>query len=186
MDQGGFPEHTPQCRVQQARKPRIGALDIADGLIETQRIGNAIASEGVNYESPLIGSEDFLGRILQIEDAVVDGDDSVDNWNLHMKARLGNDPGWIAQANHQRLSGLIDSEQRPVRHDQQDRGGDYDSADKIDLHRLPPVVVGDGWVGGRLRSSGSGRYGTTPLLPCPAESRMILSVPPNRRSMVSR
>src|SRR5262249_7028787 len=161
-------------------------LNAADGLVETQRIGDAIASKRINHETPLIGREDFLGCVLEIKDAVVDRDNGVDNRVLHVKTRLGDDPHRFAEANNQRLPGLIDGEQRSVRCNQQERDDDQESAEKIELHRLPPVVGCGGWAaGGRLRSSGSGRYGTTPL-PCPDESKMTLSVPPNRRSMVSR
>src|SRR5262249_6112459 len=135
---------------------------------------------------PLVGGEDLLGRVFQIEDTVVDRDDGIGKRDLHVKARLGNDPHWLAETNHQSLLGLINREQRPVRRKRQEDGNGHDCADKIGPHRPPPVVDCCAWAGGRFRSSGSGRYGITPDPPCPEESSMTLSVPPNRRSMVSR
>src|SRR5262249_33545310 len=140
----------------------------------------------IDHEAPLIRGENLLGRVFQIENAVVHHDDGFDERPLHMKARLSDDPDRLAESNHQSLLGLINSEQRAPRPTQHNDGGGHERADYIGFHRLPPVVDWGVWAGGRLRSSGSGRYGTTPPAPCPAESNMILSVPPNRRSMVSR
>src|SRR4029450_622198 len=59
-----------------------------------------------------------------------------------------------------------------------------DTAEKTQSHCRPPACGCARGCGGRV-SSPSGRYGTTPVPP-EFESRMILSVPPRTRSMVSR
>ena len=99
-----------------------------------------------------------------------------------MQSRLRHHAHGLAQAYDQRLAGLVDREQRPIGDDQRhdDDGGD-NAANEIESHRAAPVCGGAGGCG-RRESWSSGRYGTTPA----PESMMILSVPPNSRSMVSR
>src|SRR6188474_2229619 len=102
-----------------------------------------------------------------------------------MKARIGHWRPGFTQPDNECLLGLVNSKQRRIADDQ--RGNDHNSdnaADKIGSHWRPPLC---GWLrgwAGRV-SSLSGRKGTT-LLPPPPESRMILSVPPSMRSIVSR
>src|SRR6195256_2824041 len=70
LGERGLAEHAPQGRVEQGRKPRVCALDRADGLVEAQRVMDAIAGEGIDHEPLLIGRDHLLGRILEIENAL--------------------------------------------------------------------------------------------------------------------
>ena len=65
-------QHAPQRRVEQDRELRVGALDRADGLVEPQRLLDAVARERVDHEPLLVGGDHLLRRVLQIEDALVD------------------------------------------------------------------------------------------------------------------
>ena len=159
-------EHAAQRRVEQRREPRVRAFDRADRLVEQQRIDDAIAREGIDDEPLLVGADHFLRRILEIENALVDVDDAVDERPFEVQAGLGDGPHGIAEAHHQRLTGLLHREQRKIgEHDDDDREDGEDAAgDIVVSHRAPPADgVGAGEpVVGRLRNSGSGRYGTTP------------------------
>ena len=95
VGEGHLAEHAAQRRVEQDRELRVGALDRAERLIEAQRILDAVAREGVDHEPLLVGRDDFLRRRFKIEDALVDGDDGVDERQLEVKARLADDAtGW--------------------------------------------------------------------------------------------
>src|SRR5262249_30625244 len=184
LDEGRLAQHTPQRRYQQGRQPRTRALDRADRLIEPERILDAVAREGVDHQALLIGGDQLLRRRLEVEDALVDVYDAVDKRVFDVQAGIGNDADRIAQLDHDCQFPLVHGEQRAVAHDdqQQDQDGD-DAAGKTDPHRVPPV--GAGVPAGLCVNSLSGRYGTTPGPPTPG-SRMILSVPPNSRSIDSR
>ena len=113
MGQRRLAEHAAQRRVEQGREPRIGALDRADGLVELQRIVDAIAREGIDHEPLLVGGDHFLRRIFEIENALVDIDDAVDQRHFEVQARLGDRRSdRLAEAHHQRLPRLVDGEQR--------------------------------------------------------------------------
>src|SRR6185503_1759695 len=114
-------------------------------------------------------------------DPLVDINHVVDQRELEIQPRFGDHTHRLAEPDHQRKSRLVDGEQRGVADDRRDDGeyGEH-AACNAEFHRVPPVVP----VSGARRSSSlSGRIGTTPPalppLPWPAESRSILSVPPN-------
>src|ERR1700686_1219355 len=187
-------QHAPQRRVEQDRKLRAGAIR-PDRLVEFERIGDAVAREGVDDEA-LTGlgeagicpgaarGNDFLRRRLDVENALVDIDDAFDEWKFDVEARFGDYASRFAQSHDQSLSGLIDGEEAAIadekRDEQQDGGG---AAREAHSHGVPP-----GFCAGcccRVRSP-SGRYGTTPGPPCGPVSMIVLSVPPRTCSMVSR
>ena len=61
------------------------------------------------------------------------------------------------QSHHQRLTGLIDGEQRAIGDDQrQDDDGGHNAANEIESHRAAPVCGGAGGCG-RRESWSSGR-----------------------------
>ena len=63
----------------------------------------------------------------------------------------------LAQSHHQRLTGLIDGEQRAIGDDQrQDDDGGNNAANEIESHRAAPVCGGAGGCG-RRESWSSGR-----------------------------
>src|SRR5262249_53136765 len=117
-------------------------------------------------------------RRFKIEDTLVDADDSVDDRELEIKSGLAHHADRFAEPHDERLMGLINRENRGVGDDDRE---DSQGKRSTPLHWLPPVC------GGRRVNSLRGSTGTTPLLVLSLPgSRMILSVPPNRRSMVSR
>ena len=149
-------QHAPQRRVEQDRELRVGALDRADGLVEAQRLLDAIAREGIDHEALLVGGDHLLRRVFQIEDALVDPDHAVDQRHLEVQAGLGHDADRLAEPDHQRLLRLIDGEQRRIAEHQRGENEDEDDAAcDTEPHRAPPLCVGAG-AGGR-RSSLSGR-----------------------------
>ena len=140
IGRGRLAQHAAQRRVEQGRQPRIGAFDHADGLIELQRVGDAIAREGIDHQPLLVGGDDLLRGVFEIENALVDGDDAVEQRELEVQARLGDGADRLAQPHHQHLVGLIDREQAAVSDQQrhQDERGE-DAAGEIEPHRLPPA-----------------------------------------------
>ena len=106
VGQRGRAQHAPQRRVEQDRKLRAGAIR-PDRLIEFERIDDAVAREGVDDEAlaglgdagigPVAArSNNLLRRRLDVEDALVDIDDTVDERNLCVQAGLGNDAHRLA------------------------------------------------------------------------------------------
>ena len=145
-------EHAAQRRIEQDGKLRTGAVG-ADRLIIFERVGNAVAREGVDHE-PLAGlpgagigavaarGDHLLRRLLDGENALVDIDHAVDERHFHVKSGLGDDAHRIAEPDHQRLSGLINGEKGAVADDGRDQehyGGH--AADETEFHGLPPVVA---------------------------------------------
>ena len=90
-------EHAAQRRIEQDGELRAGA-GRADRLIIFQRVDDAVAREGVDHE-PFAGlagagigavaarGDHFLRRLFDVEDALVDIDDAVDERHFHVKAR---------------------------------------------------------------------------------------------------
>ena len=185
LNERALAEHAPHRRNQQGREPRIGALDRAHRLEELQRVIDAIAREGIDHEPLLVGGDDLLRLRLEVENALIDVDHAVDQRELHVEPGLGDDTHRLAEPDDQRLLGLMHGEQAAIAQERQkDRDDDQDTAGKTEPHREPPVVpVAGPGAPCRRGNSLSGRYGTTPD---PPGSRMILSAPPNTRSMVSR
>jgi len=65
-------EHPAQRTVQQGGQLDVRRLDRADALIEPQRVLDAVAGKGVDHQPPSIKGDDFLRRIFQIENTLVD------------------------------------------------------------------------------------------------------------------
>ena len=78
-------EHAPQRGVEQRRELEVRRLDRSDGLVEAQRVLDAVARERVDHETLLVGGDDFLRRILEVEDALVDADHRVDQRPLKLR-----------------------------------------------------------------------------------------------------
>src|SRR4029077_1842326 len=120
-----------QGRVQKNRKLRTGAVR-TDGLIEFQRIGDAITRKGVDHEPfaglcgtwdtgirPVLARGDhLLRRRFDGENALVDIDDGVDERDLGVQSRLGDDAHRLAEPHYQSLLGLINGEEGAVGDDQ--------------------------------------------------------------------
>src|SRR4029077_14018565 len=97
-------EHAAQRRAPKDRKLRISAVR-ADRLIDLERVGDAVTCEGIDDE-PLAGlhgacdtgtrfvltrGDHFLRRGFDVENALVDIDDGVDERDLRTQSRLGDD-----------------------------------------------------------------------------------------------
>ena len=131
-------EHAAQRRVEQDSELRTGASG-ADGLIELERIDDAVAREGIDHE-PLAGlagagiefvlarRDHLLGRRFDVENAFVDIDHAVDERHFHVQSRFGDDAHRIAEAHHQRLPGLVDGEEGAVAHEDGDQQHDGEHA----------------------------------------------------------
>ena len=111
----------------------------AERLIEAQRILDAVTREGIDHEALLVRRDHFLRRRFEIEDALVDIDDRIDERRLEVQPRLRDRRLRLTEAQNERLLPLIDGEQRGISDDE--RRGDYDddhAADKTELHWTPP------------------------------------------------
>ena len=86
VDERRLAEHAAQRRIKQNRQLRIGALDRAERLVEAQRVLDTVAREGIDHEPLLVGGDDFLRRRFEVEDALVDADDVVDERRLDVAA----------------------------------------------------------------------------------------------------
>jgi hypothetical protein len=141
----GFADHAAQRAGEQRREPRIGSLDGADRLIELERVHDLVAGEGIHHEPLLVRRDDFLRRVVEVEDALVDIDHVVDQRDLVVQPRSGDDVDRLAEANDQGLAGLVDREQRAVRDNQRnnDERGD-EAANQVQSHRAPPGCCGCG------------------------------------------
>src|SRR5580692_8421157 len=143
-------QHAPQRRVEQDRKLRAGAIR-PDRLIEFERIDDAVAREGIDDEA-LAGlgeagigpgaarGNHLLRRRLDVEYALVDIDDALDDRNFDVETRVCDDAPRFAQSHDQSLPGLIDGEEAAVgdekRDEQQDGGG---AAGETHSHGVPPA-----------------------------------------------
>ena len=74
----GLAQHAAHGRVQHRAELVVGADDAVDGLIEAQRIDDAIADEAVDLEALIVGGEHFQIRALDIENAIVEDHDVFD------------------------------------------------------------------------------------------------------------
>ena len=155
------------------------------GLVEFQRVGDAVAHEGVHLQPLVVGRQHFLLRQFQIEDAIVDQDHGFDPGQLEVNARLGDEAGRLAEAQDQRLLGLAHLEEGGEAQRQRERaGGEKENAQ---AHHWPPSGWLDNWplgpgCGGKAPFMGSS--GSTGR--APARSSKILSPLASTRSMVSR
>ena len=90
------------------------ALQRSDSLIEFQPVGNPISRESVHHKPFLIGRDDLLGRIFEIDDSLFDINDAVHDGDLEVQPRLGDHAHRLAKAYHKRLVGLINCEHSAV------------------------------------------------------------------------
>jgi hypothetical protein len=116
-------KHAPQRGLEDRPKPRPGDAFIAHGLVEQQRIGNAPTGKGVNNKTLLVRGDHLLRRRVEIEQALVEERDVLDERNLEIQTGLGHEPLRLAELENERLLGLIDREQRQI-------GGDRDDAEQ--------------------------------------------------------
>ena len=102
-----------QRRVQHAAELRVGAAGVEDGLIKQQRIGDAVAHEGVDLQALIVGHQHFLALVVERENALVDIDHRIDERPLEIEARRVDEVAHrLAEPQDQRLFGRIDDERR--------------------------------------------------------------------------
>src|SRR5262249_24922260 len=141
------------------------------------RIGDAVARKRIDDDPLLVGGRHLLRRRVEVENALVEVLDRLHHRDLPVQSRLVDDLHRLTELEHHRLLVLVHDEHREV-------GGCGDGAEdhhedgkeRPEHQLLPPLFL--------PCTLSSCRKGTTP---CPLLlSRMILSVPPSTRSMVSR
>ena len=93
-------------RIEQHRQALVGNRDRADRLEEAQRIDDPVTAERVDDEPLLVRRDDFKRRRIEIENALVEDFDIVDQWQLGVEAGRQDDPNRLAEAKHQSLLGL--------------------------------------------------------------------------------
>src|SRR4029078_10092460 len=171
-------EHTPKGGFEQGPEGRFGASLVGDALEEQQGVDDLVTRKGINHEPLLIGSDHLLRSRVDVEDALVEEHDVLNERDLILQTRLGDDALGPAEFEKQRLLRLTDGEQRQI--GKQGRNAEKDQAqgEGCAVHGWP-----SGGVGAFLVNSESGRNGTTPGAPlCP---RVTFSGSPSTFSMVS-
>ena len=111
----GEAEHAAHRGIQHRGELVVGAGDAADGLVEFERVDDAVAHEGVHLQPLVVGGENFLLRRFQIENAVVDIDHRFHEGQLEMQTRFSDEAALrhrLAEPQQQRLFGLVDLEGR--------------------------------------------------------------------------
>jgi hypothetical protein len=108
-------------------EPRTWRNEEFTSAIELQRIGDAIANEGVDHETLLIGGDDLLLPHLERLVAFVQRDQGFDERRFHLQARIigaggVDDPNRLAKIDHHHLLPLIDDEERVGGKDDRDEG----------------------------------------------------------------
>ena len=84
----GLTEHPAQRRIQDRRQLVVGPLDGPTVWIEFERIDDVIAHEGVDQNALVIRRQNLLLRRFQIENAVVEIDDGLDEGDLGLQPGL--------------------------------------------------------------------------------------------------
>ena len=80
-------------------------------------IGDAVARKGVDHEALLVGGDHLLRRGVDVEDALVEIFDVLDERDLVVEPGVLDLALRLAEFEHQRLLGLVDGEQREIGHD---------------------------------------------------------------------
>jgi hypothetical protein len=95
----------------------------------------------------ILGDQHLLARIVEGENALVDVDDGVDERDFGVQARLADEVAHrLAEAQHQRLLGRIDGEERVAGDDDRhDNGDQYPQAvERVPHFGAPAGFSGDG------------------------------------------
>ena len=80
------------------REARADAALVTHGLEEQQRVGDAVAGKGIDHEALLVGGGDLLGLAVEVEDALVEIIDGVDERHLPVEAGRRDDALGLAEA----------------------------------------------------------------------------------------
>ncbi len=173
-------EHAPERGFEKGADTGAGDALVAQGLEEQQGIHDAVARKRVDHEPLLVGGDHFLARSVDVENALIEELHVLNERNLVLQARVGDDALRLAEFEHQRLLGLAHGEQREVGDERGDAEDNRKDREGAAVHGC--VSCGSAWEG-LVVNSESGRNGTTPG---PALSSTItLSASPSTFSMVS-
>ena len=156
LRQVGLAEHAADRRVHDVAELAVGLPRGLDRLVELERIDDSVAQEGVDLDPRVVGGQHLLVRRLQVEDALVEVDDVLDQRDLEVQPRLGDEAAAgdrLAEAQQQRLLRLRHDERAGEDDDEQghDRGGEDERA-VLAHHGCAPVLEACGFA-----ISGSGR-----------------------------
>ena len=91
-------------------RPR-NAASVPDRLAEPQRVGDPVAGEGVDHEPLLVAEDQLDRRRVEVEHALVEIIDLLDERHLHVQPGSCTIAHRVAELQHQRLLGLMDGEQ---------------------------------------------------------------------------
>ena len=105
---------------------------------------NLVTHESVHLEPLIVGDQNLLAALVEIEDPFVDVDDGIDEGPLRIEAgRVDEVAHRLAESQHERLFGRVDGEQRAGDHDQQhDHDGEEGEAGERRLHLAAPAGFG--------------------------------------------
>ena len=134
-------QHVSERGHQVRLQPVLGALQTANGLIEAQRVDDPVACEGIDHEPLAVLGDDFLRGRIEVQDALVDIDDVLDDRQLPVQPRLRDDGTRIAELKDDRLLCHADSEGGQIEPDQDDDRNDAGSDCNGPVHQRPPFVV---------------------------------------------
>ena len=139
-EEGLLAKHAAKCRVEDRGEPLLGRVDVADRLVEFQRVRDPVASEGIDHETLLVGGDDLLHGRIEVEDAVVEIHHVVRDRHLPVQAGPLDDVPRVAEAEHERLLRLVHGEGGAVDGVKRD-GDEKEEADTDRSHWLAPMPV---------------------------------------------
>ena len=114
-------------------------------MIEQQRVLDAVAHEGVDFEPLVVGDQNFLALVVEGEDALVDIDHVVDDRQLGVQAGGFDEiADGLSEAQHQRLFGRIDGEEHRRRQPDERDEDDGDEDERGLSHLTAPAVFACG------------------------------------------
>ena len=155
---GGVAQNAAQGGIEHRGELVVGARDAAHGLVEFQRVGDAIAHEGVHFEPLVVGGENLLLRQFEIEDALVHINDGFDQRPFEMQAGFGDEAASGAgspKRSSRACSIWLIRRSEDSAEDQQDQGAMARSAVRLGLFMAWPPGGGFG-LGSKGASGSSG------------------------------
>ena len=130
----GVAEHTADRRIQDVAELVVGAVRRLHRLVELQQVDDAVAQERVDLDARVVGGQHLLVRRFQVEDLVRRQDHVLDQRQLEVQPRIGDEAAAadrLAEAQHQRLLGLRDLERAGQRQEQRDDDGGHDAEQAV-------------------------------------------------------
>ena len=122
-------------------KPVARRRFAAQNLQELQGVGNPVAGEGIDLDAFLVGEQEFEFRWIEVQGPPFVHADVLQERNLEVQPRLGDDPHRVAELQHDRLFGLMDREQRRRRQHAADDDDNSDNRECDLIHEMIFPVV---------------------------------------------